>query len=63
MKSEAEVFSIDDLASRPNQIEPWDGACASFFPLRNRSPSRECGPPHPPTAPADQPPLDDALQG
>jgi predicted RNA-binding protein with PUA-like domain len=25
MKSEADVFSIDDLASRPQQTEPWDG--------------------------------------
>lgn len=25
MKSEPEVFSIDDLANRPNQIEPWEG--------------------------------------
>lgn len=25
MKSEADVFSIDDLASRPHQTEPWDG--------------------------------------
>jgi predicted RNA-binding protein with PUA-like domain len=25
MKSEADVFSIDDLASRDKQIEPWDG--------------------------------------
>ncbi|MDD5214383.1 MAG: EVE domain-containing protein [Methylococcales bacterium] len=25
MKSEPEVFSIDDLAQRPNQIEPWEG--------------------------------------
>ena len=26
MKSEAEVFSIDDLAQRKDQTEPWDGA-------------------------------------
>lgn len=25
MKSEPDAFSIDDLASRPNQIEPWNG--------------------------------------
>lgn len=25
MKTEPETFSIDDLASRPEQIEPWDG--------------------------------------
>lgn len=25
MKSEPEVFGIDDLATRPNQTEPWDG--------------------------------------
>lgn len=25
MKSEPEVFSIDDLAQRLNQIEPWEG--------------------------------------
>jgi predicted RNA-binding protein with PUA-like domain len=25
MKSEADVFSIDDLSQRPNQTEPWDG--------------------------------------
>lgn len=25
MKSEPETFSIDDLAQRPGQIEPWDG--------------------------------------
>jgi predicted RNA-binding protein with PUA-like domain len=25
MKSEPEAFSIDDLASRPDRIEPWDG--------------------------------------
>lgn len=25
MKSEPDVFSIDDLANRPNQIEPWEG--------------------------------------
>jgi predicted RNA-binding protein with PUA-like domain len=25
MKSEADVFSIDDLSERPNQTEPWDG--------------------------------------
>ena len=25
MKSEADVFSIDDLAERDQQIEPWDG--------------------------------------
>ena len=25
MKSEPEEFSIDDLESRPNQTEPWDG--------------------------------------
>lgn len=25
MKSEPEVFSIDALAQRPNQIEPWEG--------------------------------------
>lgn len=25
MKSEPDVFSIDDLKSRPNQTEPWDG--------------------------------------
>ncbi len=25
MKSEPDVFGIDDLASRPNQTEPWDG--------------------------------------
>jgi len=25
MKSEPEAFSIDDLQSRPNQTEPWDG--------------------------------------
>ena len=25
MKSEADVFSIDDLAARMNQTEPWDG--------------------------------------
>lgn len=25
MKSEPDVFSIDDLRSRPGQIEPWDG--------------------------------------
>lgn len=26
MKSEPESFSIDDLASRAEQTEPWDGA-------------------------------------
>ena len=26
MKSEPDVFSVDDLAARPNQTEPWDGA-------------------------------------
>lgn len=25
MKSEPDVFSIDDLAARPHQIEPWNG--------------------------------------
>jgi len=25
MKSEPAVFSIDDLAARPEQTEPWDG--------------------------------------
>lgn len=25
MKSEPNVFSIDDLMARPNQIEPWEG--------------------------------------
>lgn len=25
MKSEPETFSIDDLAARPKQTEPWDG--------------------------------------
>jgi predicted RNA-binding protein with PUA-like domain len=25
MKSEPDVFSIDDLAKRPNQTEPWNG--------------------------------------
>lgn len=25
MKSEPDTFSIDDLARRPRQIEPWDG--------------------------------------
>jgi predicted RNA-binding protein with PUA-like domain len=25
MKSEADVFSIDDLSQRPHQTEPWDG--------------------------------------
>jgi len=30
IKSEADVFSIDDLASRPEQTEPWDGECVSF---------------------------------
>lgn len=25
MKSEPEAFSIDDLANRPQQTEPWDG--------------------------------------
>lgn len=25
MKSEPEVFGIDHLASRPGQVEPWDG--------------------------------------
>lgn len=25
MKSEPDVFSIDDLAQRPNQTEPWEG--------------------------------------
>lgn len=25
MKSEPDVFSIDDLANRPNQTEPWEG--------------------------------------
>jgi predicted RNA-binding protein with PUA-like domain len=25
MKSEPDVFSIDDLANRPTQTEPWDG--------------------------------------
>jgi predicted RNA-binding protein with PUA-like domain len=25
IKSEPDVFSIDDLASRPGQTEPWDG--------------------------------------
>lgn len=25
MKSEPDTFSIDDLARRPGQIEPWDG--------------------------------------
>lgn len=25
MKSEPDVFSIDDLASRPKETEPWDG--------------------------------------
>lgn len=25
MKSEPDVFSIDDLAQRPNHIEPWEG--------------------------------------
>ncbi len=29
MKSEPDVFSIDDLAARPNQTEPWDGAPGS----------------------------------
>lgn len=26
MKSEPDVFGIDDLAARPGQTEPWDGA-------------------------------------
>ena len=25
MKSEPDAFSIDDLAARPNKVEPWDG--------------------------------------
>lgn len=25
MKSEPDAFSLDDLAGRPNQTEPWDG--------------------------------------
>ena len=25
MKSEPDVFGVDDLAARPNQTEPWDG--------------------------------------
>lgn len=25
MKSEPDTFSLDDLAARPNQTEPWDG--------------------------------------
>ena len=25
MKSEPQVFGIDDLAARPDQTEPWDG--------------------------------------
>ena len=25
MKSEPDVFGIDDLAARPRQVEPWDG--------------------------------------
>jgi predicted RNA-binding protein with PUA-like domain len=25
MKSEPDAFSLDDLASRPNRTEPWDG--------------------------------------
>jgi predicted RNA-binding protein with PUA-like domain len=25
MKTEPNEFSIDDLANRPNQVEPWDG--------------------------------------
>lgn len=25
MKSEPDVFGIDDLMARPNQLEPWDG--------------------------------------
>ncbi len=28
MKSEPDVFSIDDLADKPEQTEHWDGACA-----------------------------------
>lgn len=28
MKSEPDVFSIDDLAAKPEQTEHWDGACA-----------------------------------
>lgn len=31
MKSEADVFSIDDLASRSNQTEPWDGETLIIF--------------------------------
>jgi predicted RNA-binding protein with PUA-like domain len=27
MKSEPATFGIDDLASRPEQTEPWDGVC------------------------------------
>lgn len=28
MKSEPDVFSIDDLASKPDQTEHWDGGCS-----------------------------------
>lgn len=40
MKSEPDVFSIDDLASRPDATEPWDGKLMCLeFELLSPSPS------------------------
>ncbi|MDO4643134.1 MAG: EVE domain-containing protein [Cardiobacteriaceae bacterium] len=41
MKSEPEVFSIDDLIRRPKQIEPWDGV--RNYQARNFMRQMRCG--------------------
>lgn len=41
MKSEPEVFSIDDLARRPNQTEHWDGV--RNYQARNFLRAMRCG--------------------
>ncbi len=40
MKSEPNVFSIDDLMARPNQIEPWEGV--RNYQARNFMREMEC---------------------
>jgi predicted RNA-binding protein with PUA-like domain len=40
MKSEPNVFSIDDLISRPNQTEPWEGV--RNYQARNFMREMEC---------------------
>lgn len=40
-KSEPDTFSIDDLAKRPQQIEPWDGV--RNYQARNFMKEMQCG--------------------